>query len=86
MPSAWRVHVISERLALEGIVAAVRERDLYALVDAERHAVLDVMIAEHADPPMIVVGGTVACFGSLDLDAVVRVAREVSDRDNEPCC
>lgn len=85
MPSTWRVHVISERLRAEGIVAGVCERDLYSLVDAERHAVLDVMIAEHADPPMVVVGGTVACFGDLDLDAVVRVAKEVSARDVEPC-
>lgn len=85
MPSAWRVHVISERLRAEGIAAAVRECDLYALVDAERHAVLDVMIAERADPPMVVVGGTVACTGGLDLEAVVRVAREVWDSD-KPCC
>ena len=86
MPSAWRVHAISERLSAEGIIAAVRECDLYALVDAERHAVLDVMIAEHADPPMVVVGGTVACHGDLDLDAIVRVAKEVSGNDDGSCC
>lgn len=86
MPSAWRVHALSERLRAEGIAAAVRECDLYALVDAERHAVLDVMIAEHADPPMVVVGGTVACFGGIDADAVVQVAKEVSARGAKPCC
>lgn len=83
MPATWRVHVISERLRAENITAAVRERDLYALVDVERHAVLDVMIAHHADPPMVVVEGTVACFGDLDLDAVVRVAKEASARGGE---
>ena len=77
MPSAWRVHVISERLRGEGIPAAVIEKDLYSLVDDERHAVLDIMVSQQADPPMVVVGGVVACFGGLDLDAVVRTAREV---------
>lgn len=86
MPGTWRVHVISERMRAEGILAAVRECDLYALADVERHAVLDVMIAHRADPPMVVVNGVVACFGELDLDAVVRVAREVSSRDAGSCC
>jgi len=70
--------VVGERLRREGLTAAVMERDLYSLVDAERHAVLDAMIVRQAEPPMVVVNGVVACFGDVDLDAVVRVAREVS--------
>ena len=86
MPSAWRVHAISGRLCAEGFTAEVRERDLYSLLDAERHAVLDAMVLQQAELPMVVVNGTVACFGSLDLDAVCRTAREVPDRDDATCC
>lgn len=84
MPGTWRAHVIDERLRAEGIGAAVAECDLYALRDAERHAALDVMIAEHAEPPMVIVSGRVACYGEVDLDAVVRTAREVMCSDD--CC
>jgi len=85
MPATWRAHVIEERLRAEGLRAEVTERDVYSLVDVERHAVLDVMIAEHAEPPMVVVDGVVACYGELDLDAVVRVARERSCGDGCRC-
>jgi hypothetical protein len=84
MPSTWRVHVINERLRDEGIRAFVTERDLYSLTGVERHAVLDAMIADHAEPPMVIAGGVVACSGGVDLDAVVRASREVlADGD---CC
>lgn len=86
MPSAWRVRAMFERLSAEGFTAEVQERDLYSLLDVERHAVLDAMVIHQAELPMVVVDGTVACFGSLDLDAVVRVAREVLGRDSAPCC
>lgn len=85
MPSTWRVHVIEERLRSEGIRASVVECDLYSLTDAVRHAVLDTMIAEHAEPPMVVVGDVVACYGDLDLGAVLRVAREAMT-DGNCCC
>ena len=70
--------MVGERLRREGLTAAVMERDLYSLVDVERHAVLDAMVVRQADPPMVVVNGVVACFGGIDLNAVVRVAREVT--------
>ena len=56
----------------------VREAVAELGLDAERHAVLDAMIVRQAEPPMVVVNGVVACFGDVDLDAVVRVAREVT--------
>jgi hypothetical protein len=80
MPGTWRVRVIEERLRSEGIRSAVVERDIYSLQDKERHAVLDVMVGEHADLPMVVVDGVVACCDGFDLDAVVRVAREAGRR------
>lgn len=80
MPGTWRAHVIEERLRNEGLDAAVTERDIYSLAGEERHAVLDAMTVQHADLPMVVVNGVVACFGDLDLNAVVRVAREALAR------
>ena len=76
MPGTWRAHVIAERLRTEGLSAEVMERDLYSLVDVERHAVLDAMIVRQAEPPMVVVNGVVACFAGIDLDAIVSTARE----------
>jgi hypothetical protein len=85
MPSTWRVHVIEQRLHGEGIRATVAECDLYSLAGSVRHAVLDAMIARQAEPPMVVVGEVVACHGDLDLDAVLRVAREAMT-DGDCCC
>lgn len=78
MPATWRAHVIAERLAAEGITADVVEYDLYALVDEERHAVLDAMVRDAAELPMVLVEGRVACAGDIDLEAVVAAARGMS--------
>jgi DNA-directed RNA polymerase subunit H (RpoH/RPB5) len=78
MPSAWRVNAVDERLRREGLNASVTERDLYSLVDAERHAVLGAMVVRQAELPMVVVNDVVACFGDIDLDVIVRVSREVT--------
>lgn len=81
MPSAWRAHVIGERLRQEGMVVALRECDVYSVGGDERHAVLNALVAEHADFPMVLVAGTVACHGGIDLGAVIARAREVADDD-----
>lgn len=60
-----------------GIAAQVDERDIYALADDERNMVMDAMIKDGAVAPMVLVNGRIACVDSLDLDAVVTVAREV---------
>lgn len=75
MPSTWRAHVIEEHLQASGISATVVERDIYALSGDERHAVLDAMVREGADAPMVVVGGRVACTGGIDLEAVLEATR-----------
>lgn len=80
MPPAWRVHVIRARLAAEGIDAAVIECDVYSLVGAERQAVLDAMVREGADLPMVLVDGVVVTAGELDLGAIVRAARGAAGR------
>lgn len=74
MPSAWRVHVISERLGAAGIPARVRESDIYGLEGAERHAVLDALVRGAEAYPMVVVDGAIACVGDLDLPAIVAAA------------
>ncbi|MBF4510394.1 MAG: hypothetical protein ISP10_07980 [Aeromicrobium sp.] len=76
MPETWRAHVLRERLAAECIEADVRVSDVYALEGDERHAALDVIIAERAGFPMVLVGGTVACHDGIDVDAVVAMARD----------
>jgi len=77
MPDSWRAHVIASLLFAEGIPTEVVLRDLYTLVDAERHAVLDAMLREQAEPPMALVEGVVACVGGYDIDAILAAAREV---------
>jgi hypothetical protein len=79
MPATWRVHVLRARLAAEGIDATVIERDLYSLEGGERATVLDAMIRDGADPPMVLVDGVLACAGDLDVDATVVAARAWSD-------
>lgn len=79
MPATWRVHVISERLKAEGIDAVVLEKDVYALQGDDRKAVLDAMVRDGADLPMVLVGGVVASAGDLDLDAIVRAASGAAD-------
>lgn len=79
MPAAWRVHVISERLKAEGIDAVVLEKDIYALQGDDRKAVLDAMVRDRVDLPMVLVGGVVASAGGLDLDAIVRAASGAAD-------
>ena len=77
MPDSWRAHVIVSLLFAEGIPAEVVLRDLYTLVDAERHAVLDAMLREQAEPPMALVEGVVACVGGYDIDAILAAARRL---------
>jgi len=79
MPMAWRVHVLRERLREAGIDAEVVERDLMALDGAQRQAVLDVMLREDVDPPMVLVDNVVVCAGEIDASAVV-VAAQASAR------
>jgi len=76
---AWRVHVLRERLREAGIDAEVVERDLMALDGAQRQAVLDVMLREDVDPPMVLVDNVVVCAGEIDASAVV-VAAQASAR------
>ena len=52
-------------------------RDIYTLVDIERHAVLDAMLREQAEPPMALVEGVVACVGGYDIDAILAAARRL---------
>lgn len=84
MPGAWRVHVIEERLRGEGVVAEVKELDIHALPAELRNRVTDVLAAERAEFPMVIVNGRVACHGGIDLEAVVRASREVLDDGS--CC
>lgn len=83
MPPAWRVHVLEQRLASEGIPAEVTEADLYLLLGSAREvlrdALLDAMGRGDAEPPMVLVGDTIACAGEIDLDAVVRIARDLKE-------
>lgn len=83
MPSAWRAHVIAERLRQEGLRAAVDEFDIYRLPPEMRHLVLDVMVAEHASFPLVIVNQKVASHSGVDLEAVLRAAREAAAED---CC
>jgi len=54
------------------------ECDVYALDPGLRRTVIDVLIAEHAGFPMVVVSGAVVCHDGVDLDAVVCAVREES--------
>jgi hypothetical protein len=75
MPMMWRVHVLQEGLREAGIDARVIERDLMVLEGAQRQAVLDVMIREDVDPPMVLVDDVVVCAGEIDVAAVVTAAQ-----------
>lgn len=85
MPGAWRAHVIEEKLRQHGIAAAVRETDIYSLDGDERTAVLDAVVRQFADFPMVVVGGRVACFNGIDPGAVLAAAVG-SGCDDDCCC
>ncbi len=67
---------MNERLRAEGIEASVLERDLLSLEGAERQAVLDAMVRQSADVPMVLVDGVVVCSDGVDLDAMVAAARQ----------
>jgi hypothetical protein len=75
MPMGWRVHVLQEGLHEAGIDAEVIERDLMALQGEQRQAVLDVMLREDVDPPMVLVNNVVVCAGEIDVAAAVLAAR-----------
>jgi len=74
----WRVHVLQERLREAGIDAEVVERDLMVLEGAQRQAVLDVMIREDVDPPLVLVDDGVVCAGEIDVPAVVAAAQRAA--------
>lgn len=76
MPTAWRVHVIEAALRAEGLDMPVSDCDVYSLPAPERQRVVDVLVAEHTSFPMVLVGDAVVCHAELDLDAIVRTARE----------
>ncbi|MDA3935408.1 MAG: hypothetical protein PF636_00885 [Actinomycetota bacterium] len=57
-----------------GITAQVDERDIYALDDGERTVVMDAMIRDGADAPMVLVNGRIACTDGIDIEAVVAAA------------
>lgn len=84
MPSAWRVQVIGESLRRSGLHAELEEYDVYALPPELRHRVLDVIVAQGAEFPMVLVNGEVACHSGIDLTAVARAAREAMNDDT--CC
>jgi hypothetical protein len=75
MPSTWRAHVIAQRLRREGVSAEVVERDVYSLSGLTRHLVLDAMVFQRHDLPMVLVGAAVVCHGDLDLEAIVDAAK-----------
>lgn len=75
MPETWRARVIEEHLREVGIAATVRACDIYALEGEERHAVLDAIVRDGAELPMVLVNGCVACVGDIDLEAMVAAAR-----------
>jgi hypothetical protein len=78
MPMAWRVHVLQEGLREAGIDDEVVERDLMTLEGAQRQAVLDVMLREDVDPPMVLVDNIVVCAGEIDIAAVVAAAQRAA--------
>jgi hypothetical protein len=62
-----------------GITAEVDERDLYELADEERTVVMDAMIHDGHDVPMVLVEGRIVCTDGVDLDAAVFAARQAVD-------
>lgn len=85
MPSTWRAHVIEAALVAEGFRLPVVDCDVYSLPGGERKAVVDVLIAEQASFPMVLVHGRVVCHGGVDLEAIVRAVREGTG-DACGCC
>lgn len=82
MPSAWRVHVLEQRIREAGFTVTVGECDVYALEPGDRTRVVDLIVAEQAEFPMVLVGDTIACHGTVDVDAVLRAIRG----DSSGCC
>lgn len=62
----------------------VDERDVYSLPGDQRKTVVDTVVAEHAAFPMVLVSGAVVTHDDIDLDAVVKAAREALCDD--ACC
>lgn len=84
MPSTWRVQVIGEALGRAGVRAELDEYDVYALPPELRHRVLDSIVKQQAEFPMVLVNGEVACHSGIDLTAVLRAAWETMADDS--CC
>gem|GEM_PF-3218692 len=57
-----------------GIAAQVDERDIYALADDERNMVMDAMIHDGRDVPMVLMEGRIVCTDGIDLEATVKAA------------
>jgi disulfide oxidoreductase YuzD len=83
MPSAWRVHVLEQRLREAGFNIGVSECDVYALEPADRTRVVDLIVAERAAFPMVLLDGAVVCHGGVDVDAVLRAIQEAP---SDCCC
>ncbi len=74
MPSGFRLQVLESKLSEAGITAEVDERDLHALTDDERTIVMDAMIRDGHDVPMVLVNGHIVCTDGIDIDAVIAAA------------
>lgn len=71
MPSGFRLQVLESKLNGAGIKAQVDERDLYELGDAERTTVMDAMIHDGHDVPMVLVNGRIVCTNGVDIGGVI---------------
>jgi len=87
MPVPWRLHVLEERLEQEfGKTCTVESVDLYALEPQERSEVLDALVQAHAELPVVLVDGEVACTDDIDVEAIVRqAARGIASRRHIGC-
>ena len=68
-----RLQVLESYLRERGIEADVTEVELGDLVEDERTAVIDRMVAG-CDLPMVLVEGRVACADGVDLRAIAEAA------------
>jgi hypothetical protein len=71
MPVAWRLQVLETRLSERfGCGFRIESTDMYALPSDEQSVCVDAIVETQGDFPVVLVNGSWACVGDIDVPAI----------------
>jgi len=73
MPVDWRLHVLEEKLTRETAAQfRIEVVGLYELEPLEQHEVIQLIMRDQVDFPVVLVDGVAACANDIEADAISR--------------